>query len=88
MYHIIIIGNIERNNNILLDNLEHLDVLEIGSFGRVTLVRDRTTSLAYALKNVSKDRAWQEEHIINEKRVLTVLDSSILSFHYICLMIG
>ena len=65
-------------NNVELDDLEEKDVLGIGSFGKVTLVQHKKTGATYALKAVSKYRVFrtgQEEHIINEKRVLTMLDS-------------
>ena len=64
--------------DITLDDLEEKDVLGRGAFGRVTLVRHRESGDCYALKQVSKYRVYrtgQEEHIINEKRVLTMLDS-------------
>ena len=67
-----------HKKDIKLEDLEEKDVLGKGSFGKVTLVRHKKTGDCYALKAVSKYRVYrtgQEEHIINEKRVLTMLDS-------------
>merc|ERR1712241_270170 len=64
--------------DIRLEDLEEKDVLGKGSFGKVTLVKHKQTGDCYALKAVSKYRVLrtgQQEHIINEKRVLTMLDS-------------
>ena len=64
--------------DIEFNDLIEQDVLGVGSFGKVTLVKHNKTGETYALKAVSKYRVvktGQEEHIINEKRVLTMLDS-------------
>eukprot|EP01083_Nonionella_stella_P264851 897859_1 len=64
--------------DVQLSDLEERDVLGIGSFGRVALVENKNTGTAYALKSVSKYRVvktGQEEHIINEKRIMCMLDS-------------
>jgi len=67
-----------RIPDLTLSELEEKATLGIGSFGKVTLVRHHESGACYALKTVSKARVvktGQEEHIINEKRVLTMLDS-------------
>merc|ERR1712176_979163 len=64
--------------DVQLSDFEEKDVLGIGSFGKVTLVEHKKNGKTFALKSVSKYRVvktGQEEHIINEKRVLTMLDS-------------
>ena len=61
-----------------LDDLRYVAILGKGSFGKVSLVKHDATNTAYALKEVQKARVvetGQEEHIINEKRVMAILDS-------------
>ena len=61
-----------------LDELRHIAILGVGSFGVVSLVKHDGTKKAYALKEVQKSKVvetGQEEHIINEKRVMAILDS-------------
>eukprot|EP01084_Bolivina_argentea_P201946 345116_1 len=68
----------DKMNEVLLKDLEEIDLLGIGSFGKVSLVKHKTSQQTYALKKVSKHcivKTGQETHIINEKRVLTMLES-------------
>eukprot|EP01083_Nonionella_stella_P245386 852980_1 len=51
--------------------------LGVGAFGRVTLVENPIDNTVYALKKVRKNRiveTSQQEHIINEKRIMAALD--------------
>lgn len=63
------------------DDLEVLDVLGSGGFGRVELVRDRQTDNVYALKSISKQRLANAEnksiisYLFNEKAILEESDS-------------
>ncbi|GLE03200.1 hypothetical protein PINS_up012079 [Pythium insidiosum] len=62
---------------IKLDELEILQTLGRGAFGRVKLVRRAGTNGAYALKCLVKSRIVEnnlKEHVLNEKRVMVSLD--------------
>jgi len=55
-----------------------LGILGVGSFGRVSLVKDPKTSITYSLKKVRKNKVietGQQEHVRNERAVLATLDS-------------
>lgn len=57
-----------------------------GSFGHVKLVRDKRTGLTYALKAVSRKRIvelGQQEHIINEKKIMQQLECTFLIRLYV-----
>lgn len=59
------------------DELEILQTLGRGAFGRVKLVRHLPTGSAFALKCLVKSRIVENnlrEHVLNEKRVMTALD--------------
>jgi len=61
-----------------LDEFVEIGCLGVGAFGRVTLVEDPQDKSVYALKRVRKNRiveTSQQEHIINEKRIMSALDS-------------
>ena len=52
-----------------------------GSFGHVQLVRDDDGNKTYALKTVSKTQVvtlGQQDHIMNEKRVMAKMDNPFL----------
>lgn len=52
-----------------------------GSFGLVELVKHKPTGNTYALKGVSKAQivnTGQQEHIISEKKVMSMLDSQFM----------
>ncbi|ETO34788.1 cGMP-dependent protein kinase 2-like isoform 1 [Reticulomyxa filosa] len=60
-----------------LEDLEDIGVLGVGSFGRVSLVRDPHTSKTYSLKKIRKNQVvetGQQEHVRNERDVLAGLD--------------
>ena len=63
------------------EDLEVLDVLGSGGFGRVELVRDRQTDNVYALKSISKERLANAEnksiisYLFNEKEIMEESDS-------------
>lgn len=64
-----------------LTDLEIIGTLGRGSFGHVQLVRDSKTKLTYALKEVSRQQVvdlGQQEHILNEKRIMMQLDCNFL----------
>lgn len=63
------------------ESLEELGVLGMGSFGRVTLQRDRSSGDLYALKALSKGyiKSKQlEQHVVNERRAMEMLESEFL----------
>ena len=64
--------------NCKLDEFKEIGCLGVGAFGRVTLVENPEDQQVYALKRVRKNRiveTSQQEHIINEKRIMAALDS-------------
>ncbi|ETO20463.1 hypothetical protein RFI_16756 [Reticulomyxa filosa] len=70
-----------------LRDLQSIALVGFGSFGKVSLVRENETKQIFALKEVSKVRVvntGQIGHILNEKRVMSLLDSpfcvKLLSF--------
>lgn len=70
-----------NRNNIKIDNLLHLGTLGQGSFGYVTLVRDKTSGKTYALKAVNKAQivqTGQQGHIMSEKRCMAKMDHPFL----------
>jgi len=55
-----------------------LGILGVGSFGRVSLVKDPADGVTYSLKKVRKNKVietGQQEHVRNERAVLATLDS-------------
>ncbi|ETO04336.1 hypothetical protein RFI_33060, partial [Reticulomyxa filosa] len=61
-----------------LDEFENIGILGVGSFGRVSLVRDPHTKKTYSLKKVRKNKVietGQEDHVRNERDVLAELDN-------------
>jgi len=55
-----------------------LGILGVGSFGRVSLVKDPATAITYSLKKVRKNKVietGQQEHVRNERAVLASIDS-------------
>ena len=72
--------NIFKNKvNYILNDFEEISVLGVGSFGKVKLVKVKGSDhQTYALKEVRKRRVietGQEEHIVNERRVMGILSS-------------
>lgn len=66
---------------IKLDELEHLAILGVGTFGRVRMVRHRPTKSTYALKCMRKGQVIalkQVEHVKNEKHLLDLCDHPFL----------
>jgi len=58
-----------------------LGILGVGAFGTVTLVMDYKTNTSYALKAIRKAQILelgQHTHILNEKHVMSALDSPFL----------
>ena len=69
-----------------LNEFVDLGILGVGSFGRVSLVKDPTTAKTYSLKKVKKNKVietGQQEHVRNERAVLAILDSE-----FCCKMYG
>ena len=69
-----------------LDEFEIIGILGVGSFGRVTLVKDPKTQNTYSLKKVRKNKVvemGQEEHVRNERAVLGILNDD-----FCCKMYG
>lgn len=64
-----------------LEEFIDLGVLGVGSFGRVSLVKDPNSKLTYSLKNVRKKRVVetdQQNHMRNERAVMAMLDSPFI----------
>jgi len=64
-----------------LEEFEYIGVLGVGSFGRVSLVKDPNSKFTYSLKCVRKKRVVeteQQEHMKNERAVLALMDSSFI----------
>ena len=64
-----------------MQNYNIVQVLGRGAIGTVRLVQNTTTRRYYALKSMRKDmiRAYkQEEHVINEKRIMSMLDHPLI----------
>lgn len=64
-----------------LDELKTIGLLGRGAFGKVTLVVDPHTKKSYALKAIKKtqiEEIGQSAHIVNEKRVMMMMNSRFL----------
>jgi len=64
-----------------LDELQTIGLLGRGAFGKVTLVVDPTSKKSYALKAIKKvqiEELGQSSHIVNEKKVMHMMDSRFL----------
>ena len=60
-------------------NENDLGILGVGSFGRVSLVKDPQTNQTYSLKKVRKNKVidtGQQDHVKNERMVLAMIDSN------------
>jgi len=67
--------------NCELADLETIGILGRGAFGTVSLVKDPATGKSYALKAIRKNQVvemGQQSHILNEKKVMTMLDNPFL----------
>jgi serine/threonine protein kinase len=61
-----------------LDRLEHTAILGIGSYGKVTLCRDRLTDRYFALKSIDKRRLLKSSmmyHVVEEKHAMATANS-------------
>ena len=79
-------SKIANKVNCTLDGFEIVGILGVGSFGRVTLVKDPNTQKTYSLKKVRKNKVvetGQEEHVRNERAVLGILNDD-----FCCRMYG
>lgn len=68
-------------SNLLYDNLEEIKLLGKGSFGKVTLVKDKDTGTEYALKQLSMAhlvKTRQQAHVASEKETMMELDHPFL----------
>jgi len=64
-----------------LDELKTIGLLGRGAFGKVTLVVDPHTKKSYALKAIKKkqiEEIGQSSHIVNEKRVMMMMNNRFL----------
>merc|ERR1719499_2263384 len=64
-----------------MTSLKHVGVLGKGAFGYVTLVLDPSTNQSYALKAIKKKQVidlGQQAHIINEKKVMQMMNNFFL----------
>jgi cGMP-dependent protein kinase 1 len=67
--------------DIKIDDLKEIGTLGKGSFGHVKLMKHNKTGEYYALKVIAKNLVvahGQQEHIINEKTVMSMLDHPFL----------
>uniref|UniRef100_A0A8R1YCZ0 cAMP-dependent protein kinase catalytic subunit n=1 Tax=Pristionchus pacificus TaxID=54126 RepID=A0A8R1YCZ0_PRIPA len=68
-------------NTAALDDFDRIKTLGTGSFGRVMLVKHKSTGNYYAMKILDKQKAMklkQVEHTLNEKRILQAIDFPFL----------
>jgi len=76
------IGHTTGDENICqLDDLKVVGILGRGAFGTVKLVTDPNTKESYALKAIRKNQVvelGQQSHILNEKKVMTMMDNPFL----------
>jgi len=64
-----------------LEDLKTLGLLGRGAFGKVTLVMDPKTEKTFALKAIKKkqiEELAQQEHIVQEKQIMQMMDSNFL----------
>merc|ERR1712154_407117 len=64
-----------------LEQFKIIGILGRGAFGTVKLVTDPDTKKSYALKAIRKNQVvemGQQSHILNEKKVMTMLDNPFL----------
>jgi len=64
-----------------LSQLQTVGILGRGAFGTVSLVTDPVSSRSYALKAIRKNQVvemGQQSHILNEKKVMAMLDNPFL----------
>ncbi|ETN99595.1 hypothetical protein RFI_37875 [Reticulomyxa filosa] len=70
-----------KNDICKLKEFEIVGILGRGAFGTVKLVVDPYTNTSYALKAIRKNQVvelGQQSHILNEKRVMQLMDSPFL----------
>uniref|UniRef100_A0A0N5AT60 cAMP-dependent protein kinase catalytic subunit n=1 Tax=Syphacia muris TaxID=451379 RepID=A0A0N5AT60_9BILA len=68
-------------NNASLEDFDRIKTLGTGSFGRVMLVKHKSSGQYYAMKILDKQkvvRLKQVEHTLNEKRILQAIDFPFL----------
>ncbi|KAF8365990.1 kin-1, partial [Pristionchus pacificus] len=68
-------------NTAALDDFDRIKTLGTGSFGRVMLVKHKSTGNYYAMKILDKQKVVklkQVEHTLNEKRILQAIDFPFL----------
>ena len=59
------------------DDLEEHTLLGVGTFGKVKLVKDKSSGRVFAMKVISKSKVIQynqQEHVMSEKRILADID--------------
>ena len=75
------LSNLNANQTILFKNLQHKEILGIGTLGCVKLVVDKTTKKAYALKSMRKSNIVSlnaTDNILSERAILAEIDRYIL----------
>merc|ERR1712228_98378 len=75
--------NIGKNDDNIckLKEFQTIGILGRGAFGTVKLVQDPHTNVSYALKAIRKNQVvelGQQTHILNEKKVMQMLDNPFL----------
>lgn len=71
----------DQKNICELEELQTIGLLGRGAFGKVTLVVDPHTKKSYALKAIKKtqiEEIGQSSHIVNEKRVMMMMENRFL----------
>jgi len=75
------VEQIGQRDTIKLEDLTEMGTLGVGTFGRVKLVKHKTTKTAYALKTMRKRQLIalkQVTHVMNEKKLLALCDHPFL----------
>lgn len=70
-----------RNNNVMLEDLDLVNILGVGAFGKVELRKHKRTSKTYAVKMMSKGyicRVRMQHNVLNEKHILATVSSPFI----------
>ena len=65
------------NESVKIEDLDEYRLLGVGTFGKVKLVKDKTSGRIFAMKIISKAKVLQynqQEHIMSEKTIMSEID--------------